>query len=148
MRVSTEFPPNYAAVKERFNPSRTAIFTYGDTIYNPSGGVLTPELLAHEAVHERQQGRDPQAWWDRYMVDDQFRLEQELEAHRVEYQAFCARVKDRNRRAVFLNQIAVRLASGMYGRVVSPREAARLISDQSRPAKVSLPDAVQPPQPA
>jgi len=128
VKISTELPPNYEAVKEKFNPAKTAIFTYGDTIYNPSGGVLTPELLAHEAVHEGQQGADPQAWWDRYMVDDQFRLEQELEAHRVEYQAFCARVKDRNRRAVFLNQIATRLASPMYGRVVTVREASRLIA--------------------
>ncbi len=128
MKISTEFPPNYEVLKAKFNPGKSAIFTYGDTIYNPSGGVLTPELLAHEAVHIRQQAEGVEAWWVRYMEDAQFRLEQELEAHRIEYQAFCARVKDRNKRAVFLSQIATRLASPMYGRVITSREASRLIA--------------------
>ena len=131
MKVVKDYPPNYEAVKAKFNPAKTAIFTYGDTIYNPSGGVLSLELLAHEAVHIRQQASGAEEWWARYMEDDEFRLDQELEAHRVEYQAFCARVKDRNKRAVFLNQIATRLASPMYGRVISTREASRAISQGS-----------------
>ena len=116
-------------LREKFNPGPNAIFTYGDTVYNPSGGVLTPELRAHEAVHIKQQEEvGAAAWWDRYLIDVEFRLAQELEAHRVEYQTYCKTMKDRNKRSKFLNIIAVRLASPMYGGIINSTQAARQIA--------------------
>jgi hypothetical protein len=68
------------------------------------------------------------AWWDRYLVDTDFRLEQELEAHRVEYRTFCSRNKDRNLRAKYLHATSSRLASPMYGKLLTTKEAARKIT--------------------
>ena len=128
MKIVVGYPPNFKALREAFNPGPNAIFTYGDTVYSPSGDVLSPELRAHEAVHIKQQAGGAEAWWDRYLVDVEFRLAQELEAHRVEYQTYCGRDKDRNRRSRFLNAIAARLASPMYGNIITVREALRRIS--------------------
>lgn len=128
MKIVKDFPPNIEAIRKVLTPDPRAIFAYGDTIYNPDGGQLSQELHAHEEVHQRQQGDNPDAWWDRYLTDVEFRLAQELEAHRQEYKTYCARVKDRNQRARFLNLVAGRLASPMYGNVITPREASRKIA--------------------
>lgn len=104
------------------------VFTWGETVFNPSGRPIAPEILEHEAVHARQQGGDPASWWERYLADAQFRFEQELEAHRVEYRAVCAQSKDRNARAAALQFIGSRLASPLYGGVVTRSEAMRAIT--------------------
>jgi hypothetical protein len=46
------------------------------------------EILAHEACHsiQHEQQFGPEAWWDQYLADKRFRFEQELQAHRIEYQ--------------------------------------------------------------
>lgn len=42
-------------------------------------------LIAHEMVHVRQQAATGWlAWWWRYLTDESFRLDQELEAYRVQ----------------------------------------------------------------
>lgn len=127
MNIVTGYPPNIEALKAKFKLSGSEIFTYGDTVYNPSGGTLSLELQAHEAVHVKQQA-DPATWWSRYLEDPEFRYNQELEAHRAEYRSFCSRNKDRNKRARFLNTIASRLASPLYGSIVTLRSASKAIS--------------------
>lgn len=128
MKLVTGYPPNIDVLRAAFNPGPLTVFTYGDTVYNPSGGTLSAELVAHEAVHIKQQAAGAEEWWARYLEDEQFRLEQELEAHRAEYQAFCAREKDRNQRNRYLFTIAARLASPMYGNIITLREAQRQIA--------------------
>lgn len=125
-----EYPPNIADIRAAF-PSivgrDSIIFAYAPDVYVPSGEPMSPQLAAHEATHIRQQGDNPAHWWSRYLSDREFRYEQELEAHRVEYQVVCHRIKDRNARALYLNDMSSRLASGMYGSVVSRREAIAAI---------------------
>ncbi len=128
MRIVNDYPPNIEKLREAFNPGPNTIFTYGEIIYNPSGGVLSTELLAHEKVHITQQGAGAEEWWQRYLDDVHFRLAQEIEAHRVEYKTYCAGNKDRNRRSMFLQTIARRLSSPMYGNIITFREALRQIS--------------------
>lgn len=84
MQIIKEYPPNYAKIKEILNPPDTVCFTYGSTIYNPSGNEIKDDLLIHEQVHEKQQ-TNPEEWWDRYLIDKDFRLEQELEAYATQY---------------------------------------------------------------
>ena len=79
------FPPNVNQIEERFSVGTGTIFTYAPSVYVPSGRPLTGSLIAHERVHIGQQGDDPAAWWDRYLDDVEFRLEQEVEAHRAEW---------------------------------------------------------------
>lgn len=127
MRIVIGFPPNIESILEVFPITGSEIFAYGDTIYNPSGASLTPALIAHEGVHSRQQGDDVEGWWDRYLVDEKFRFQQELEAHQQEYKTFSHFHRDRNTRFHYLAAIAKRLAGKLYGSLVSAKDARKLI---------------------
>lgn len=123
-------PPNYEAIVAVFPGAAQpgVIFAYGDRIYAPGGRRPTPALQAHEAVHcERQDGR-PEPWWRRYLVDPAFRLEEELEAHRAEYRAYCARHANRAKREAALEGVARKLAAPLYGGLISVEDARKAVS--------------------
>ena len=126
-QVIQAYPPNIADIREKFPLTGMEIFCYGDIIYNPCGKPLPRSLMVHEQVHQEQQAGDPASWWVRYLRDPEWRLEQELEAHRAEYADFCRSHTDRNFRARYLHDISHRLASPMYGKLITPSAAARLI---------------------
>jgi hypothetical protein len=129
VKIIVDRPPNYAAIVAAFPFVAThpaVYFCWGSAIYSPSGHPLTPSLIAHEEVHSKQQDGRPQDWWDKYLVDPKFRFDQELEAHRIEYQWFGA--EPRNRRRIHLRGIARRLASPLYGGLTTVHQAKRLIS--------------------
>lgn len=127
-QIRTEYPPNIDLIAEKFPLKGREIFAWDGVIYNPSGSKLPPELIEHEKVHFRQQGGNPEVWWSRYLSDDdQWRYEQELEAHIVEYKVYCHHNRDRNKRVKYLQMIARRLASPMYGSVVKFGEAMKEI---------------------
>jgi hypothetical protein len=130
MRIVNGKPPIYDRAAEVFPLTGGEIFCWGDTIYNPDGEYIPPELIEHEKVHRKQQGRDIEGWWEKYFEDKEFRLEQEMEAHKVEYRTFCLRHKDRNSRAKYLLVISQRLASPMYGELLTVPEAARQIKER------------------
>ena len=104
-------------------------FTYGDTIFNPSGNPIDASLMAHEATHQVQQGDEPEKWWDRYLTDKQFRFEQELQAYRVQYKTMQQMMKDRNRLAKLLVNIASDLSGSLYGNMCTLQEAIGLIRE-------------------
>ena len=79
MKIIRDYPPNIEAIRAEFELNPRVVFTYGETIYNPGGGKITDDLMVHEETHAKQQGDDPGAWWDRYLVDVDFRLNQEVE---------------------------------------------------------------------
>jgi hypothetical protein len=106
-RAPTEFCEDRGGV--RFASLPRAIFCYGDTIFNPSGNKLSDALVAHEAAHGARQGTDPDVWWDRYIADKTFRLEEEIVAHRVEWRRFCTDDPNRHERRRYLAAIAGRL---------------------------------------
>jgi len=91
-KISTSPPPVYErAVKEFgvdfYGHPISTIFTYGDTIHVASG-YLQKDVLAHELTHVEQQTTYPggaAAWWERYFIDEDFRLQQEIEAYRRQY---------------------------------------------------------------
>lgn len=119
MRVIKAYPPNYPAIRRAFPHIRgqSIIFAYGDRIFYPAGGKLEPWLLAHEGVHGRRQGNDPAGWWDRYLSDPAFRLDEEILAHREEY-----------RSGGDLDFMARRLSSPLYGSGLSMERARELIT--------------------
>ena len=129
MEIVNERPPIYDRAAETFVLTGNELFAYGDKIYNP-GGINIPEwLIDHEKVHAKQHEKfgGPEAWWDRYLIDPEFRYHEELEAHQVEYRSFCLYNRDRNKRVRYLMLVARRLASPMYGSIVSLLEAKRRI---------------------
>ncbi len=126
-------PPNYDAVIEAFPFAKRpgTMFCYGRAIHIPSGGTVSAALQAHETVHAERQGHDPAGWWARYLVDPQFRFDEELPAHIAEYRWFDG--KPRAERRFMLRQIAARLAGPLYGRMVTVHRAKQLITGKINP---------------
>lgn len=108
-------------------PITKAIFSYGDTIYNPFGCEMTKSLFAHEHVHYRRQNGNPSGWWEQYLASARFRLDEEIPAHRAEYLAFLEWASRHDRRRA-LTLMAERLSGPLYGRMISVSEAKNLIS--------------------
>jgi hypothetical protein len=142
--VYWQYPPNYDRLLEAFPSIRGKagmIFTFGNDVFVPDGQPLSRELQAHESVHVKRQTTDRSAiesWWERYITDPAFRLQEELPAHRAEYREFCNNHKDGNRRIRFLHAIGERLAGPIYNGFMSssgprtrlsPAGARRLISE-------------------
>lgn len=102
------------------------IFSWGDKIYAPRYDI-PPALLAHEAVHgERQIAQGIDEWWTAYIADAVFRYREEAYAHVAEYQWWCDHGNRHERRA-YLELIAKRLASPLYGNLVSRHQAETLL---------------------
>ena len=127
-RIVQAFPPNIDEIRARFNPPPGTVFAYGDTIYSPARVDLPADLVAHEKVHFTQQAAagGPEAWWRRYIDDPEFRLDQELEAYRVQYGTLADLPRPERRRR--LAAICGQLASSMYGSIVTKEQARRLIA--------------------
>ncbi len=130
MEILHTRPPNFDKIFKVFPMASMpgVIFTYAPNIYVPSGHPLSQALLEHERVHLRQQSAmGVEQWWDKYLIDPEFRYQQELEAHRVEYRAVLQVADNRLERRQALVLIAKRLASGLYGRVVTTDQAKKAI---------------------
>lgn len=133
MKVAIELPPIWDKILEHgLNPDTSkVIFTYGDTIYNPGAQDIPEYLLYHEEVHTKQQGDNPDAWWERYLTDITFRIEQEAEAYGRQFKFICSQVKDKNHRIHILVTLARTLSGPTYGNVISHIDAMNLIRKHS-----------------
>lgn len=119
MKILNEKPPIFDSACKAFGADLINMaFTYGDTIYIPSGVEIGPWIIEHEEVHEKQQAEfegGAAAWWGKYLRDPEFRLSQELPGYQTQYTAFCKIFKDRNVRAKHRHLIASSLAGKGYG---------------------------------
>jgi len=119
--LTSEEPAIMPTLIEQFGVSfDDVVVTVGNKIHTKY--ALTADLLEHELVHVKQQtayegGSD--AWWQRYLVDEKFRLSQEIEAYRVQYNFLRGTMKDRNKLAVQAHRIAATLSGPMYGNCIS-----------------------------
>ncbi len=129
MKIKQENPPNYELLSQVFKVTKDNMFCYGDTIYNPNGCFIDEILIKHEEVHSRQQGSDPDKWWQRYILDSAFRFCQELEAYQVQFKEYKKVFKDRNKQARILDVLAQDLSSPTYGNVCTYHEALMSIRD-------------------
>ena len=133
MKILKENPPVYQKILDSgMRPHSGVIYTYSDTIYNPSGIDIPDYLMRHEETHSRQQGDEPDKWWMRYLRDQYFRIEQEAEAYAAEYDFICQFRKDRNQRSRILMQLATSLAGPIYGSVIGTLEAYKIIQDKAK----------------
>lgn len=133
VKILNEKPPEWIWKEAEkcfaFDPHHT-IFTFGNSIFNPGGHTLSPDIIHHELVHVRQQkgsSKDATLWWKKYFKDTTFRLEQEIEAYSAQYRFFCKYKKDRNLQSKFLMIVASHLSSPMYGDIISLQEAMKKI---------------------
>jgi hypothetical protein len=120
MKVVIDKPPNYEQILAVFpRADGKILFAWGSTIYNPKGIYVPNFLLAHEMTHGMRQVATPdggiEAWWNKYIADEEFRFQEELAAHRVELAVLSQSVRDRNARAKLLMATAARLVAPLYG---------------------------------
>jgi hypothetical protein len=123
VKVINLFPPNWREINAAFNVrGKPVIYCYGDAIYNPQRISVGPDLLAHERVHSLRQGRHPDMWWRRYIADVEFRLQEEIPAHRAELGV-----------SGDLDKIARRLAGPLYGSLITFGRAVDLLERERAP---------------
>lgn len=129
MKIKVAPPPNLSDILKVFPEvaGKPILFAYGDTIYNPMGVFVPDELIAHEEVHSARQGAYVADWWNSYLSSKEFRLLEEIPAHRAEYRRFCQAVKDRNQRARYASAVAGRLTSKLYELEITQQKALKEI---------------------
>lgn len=133
--ISKDFPPNIEQLKQFFpiNENTHPIFTYGDTIYAPYHEQIPQDIIEHENVHIKQQKQftSPDVWWNKYMLDKQFRLGQELEAYNHQY--LWIKSKSNGRIAgEALVEMACNLSSPLYQLDITFNQAERGIKQYSK----------------
>ena len=126
--IINEYPPNYEEIKKVFDiENENVIFTYGENIYNPKKLEIHNHLLIHEYVHSKQQKETGiKDWWEKYLADKIFRLEQETKAYQAQYRYAKEFLNDEGRK-IFLDSIASDLSSKIYGNMISHSKAETLI---------------------
>jgi hypothetical protein len=145
MIILRERPPMFDEIDSKFNiRGKPILFSWGDRIYIPSGN---PEVPAHLMAHERAHGARQltfggsgsiiaaariELWWRRYLEDTHFRLEEEIIAHQAEYHALCRDRGGRLERRRNLAITAAKLAAPLYGRLISVKEAKKVLTDGYR----------------
>lgn len=128
MRVVHAKPPNFDRLQKEFGiTDKGVVFTYGDTLYVPDGRPVDDFLMAHEETHSEQQGKNPEAWYERYFADPYFRANQELAAYQAQYRAFTRVSTNREANMKFATSLARDASSSMYGNCVSFSDALRWI---------------------
>lgn len=142
MKVIRAFPPNFAAIAKAFpyvKGRQGIMYAWGDTIYNPSGVAVTPWVKDHEEVHGKRQcelglrgmpmdcNKAAAIWWNLYLSEPDFRLEEELLAHQAEYLSYTKH--NSGGYGSYLDTVAHRLSSALYGNLISFNEARELIEN-------------------
>ena len=128
MKVVNEYPPNIEEIKKVFPLDDDGIiFAYGNTIYAPKVDNILDHFIKHEEVHQKQQGENVEEWWEQYLADPQFRLQQEIEAYRVQY----AYIKPliRTLKQAWLHKFAKDLSGKMYGKLITFQKAKEIIKN-------------------
>lgn len=127
-KIINDYPPNIAEIRKHFEVDGKEIYyTYGDTIYNPTGRKIDDDFIHHEEVHMRQQAAvgGPEEWWRRFIEDPKFRIEQEAEAYgkQVRY----TRRKNAKRALIDHADFAKSLSGPIYGSALTTSEAYQAI---------------------
>ncbi len=135
-QIITDYPPIISALEAEFgraklrNPKRPVLFAYGGVIYNPQGITVPPPLLAHEHVHgERQLRWGLDQWWEDYISSTYFRLKEEIPAHIAEARVMYSPNPCRRNKMAIVSVISKKLASPLYGGLISRMKARAIIKE-------------------
>ena len=131
MKIIYNKPPDhiYNACVEKFGVDfeQGIMFAYDGALYTKY--VVPAFKLEHERTHIKQQLEYGSAdkWWEKYLSDNEFRLEQEIEAYKAEMRWLRAHVKDREAIAHIRHQNTIDLSSSMYGNLIPYSIAYRIL---------------------
>ncbi len=119
--------PYLKEYQDKFPIDEDTVFPYKDDIY--SNHILPPDIYVHEVAHlEQQKNIGADEWEKRYLKDDKFRLDQEIQAYRVQLRIVNDYTKDRNKRYQAKVKCAQALASKLYGNIVDYQQALKLLT--------------------
>ncbi len=117
--------PYYKEFKAKFPITKDTIFIYKDTIYTDN--ELPYDILAHEGCHLKQQEKHgADEWIRKYLDDPQFRLDQEIQAYRVQLRLVKS-TGDQQEYGNILMECARNLSSELYENLVSYTEAIKIL---------------------
>ena len=131
MTIIFKKPPEhiYQACVKQFGVSFDdgIIFAYNRHIYTKYPMPDYKEV--HENTHLLQQTLIGSAdvWWEKYLEDKEFRLEQEIQAYKAEMRYVKEYIKNREIVAQIRHQNAIDLSSEIYGKIISYTEAHRIL---------------------
>lgn len=131
MKISMQKPPIYERLEEAFGKGlweRGVLITYGDTVHCAKGS-MSADLQEHEQVHIDRQAAYPGghvAWWERYLIDPKFRLEEELAAYRVQVAYINRYTPNKRKRQDKLHWIAKSMSES-YGDMITYGQARNLL---------------------
>jgi len=121
IKPTKEFPL-LKKYKKKFDISETTIFAYDNIIY--ANSQLPNHLIIHESTHFKQQEKyGLKKWVKKYLKNDEFRLEMEIEAYRNQVNS----IKDRNQRNRLKIKCCRDLSSSLYGNLLTFDEAMKII---------------------
>jgi predicted HAD superfamily hydrolase len=131
VKIIEDYPPKeiYDRCVKKFGVdfNKGIIFTVGNNIYVRNRKMVTPDLLEHELTHVKQQAHiGVGEWWDKYLKDPQFRLEQETEAYRNQYR-YAKQNYNRGACRMILALTSRFLSGSMYGELITKEKAKELI---------------------
>lgn len=143
MKIIKAYPPNYVQIRTAFPQvvgRQGILYAWGERIYNPSGVNLPWWLKEHEEVHGSRQlsfasDRNPddtaiRAWWNVYISDPEFRLNEEILAHRAEWEVYSSLWVNREQQKGYLVHMAERLSGPLYNNMISLAEAVKEITNR------------------
>lgn len=128
IEIIHELPEIYDRLHRTFNVEwdKGIIIAYDGKIYcklNPPS-----QKIYHEMVHlQEQKELGNEIWWEMYITNDKFRLDEELKAYRAEVKFIKKAIKNRNDAFEMIRNIAHDLSSEIYGNIISKDEALKLI---------------------
>ena len=121
IRPTNEFPL-LKKYKKKFDISERTIFAYDHVIY--ANSPLPDHLIIHESTHFKQQDKyGLKKWVKKYLKDDEFRLEMEIEAYKNQVYS----IRDRNERNKLKISCCRDLSSSLYGNLLTFDEAMEKI---------------------
>lgn len=124
IEISHEIPPVYELLNKKFGVKwdDKIIIAYGGKIHCKD--TPAPQKIIHEKVHlDEQKKIGNELWWKAYLEDDNFRLQEELKAYRIESNFLKKYIKNREVRFHAINEIADSLSSPVYGSIITKKEA-------------------------
>jgi len=127
VEIIKQNPPNIKEIKKYLNPPLDTVYCFGNIIYNPSGKEIPAEIEYHEQIHAKQQKlfMSPELWWTKYLTDQEFRLDQEIEAYTRQWMFIYKHIPQAKKDA--LEDISDNLSSPMYNIGKTKHEVATLI---------------------
>lgn len=135
MKILEQFPPNYEEIRKSLGDVEKSrpIFAFGETLYNPFKIAITPDIEAHEEAHMKRQGRMPEIWWQKYLFDKEFRLEEEVIGYGTQY-AFLKRMPHMNSKLLewFREKMGQALSGPLYKLDISYGEAMSKIRNHAK----------------